>query len=194
MFQGNYFGKGNTTTYDRGQFHPVTAPETSFVKYAVNWTQESTTWLINDAPVRTLMFADAVGGKNYPQTPMNIRLGNWVAGAPGNSPGTIQWAGGLADFTKGPFNMYVQSLKVVNYNPATSYAYNDMSGTFQSISALGAPPTASLSTSSGDTNSTGPGEVPFNGNRFFRWLGLLRIRRIHTCRRSSIKIPMQHYL
>lgn len=50
MFQGNYFGKGNTTTYDRGQFHPVTAPETTFTKYAVNWTQETTTWLINDAP------------------------------------------------------------------------------------------------------------------------------------------------
>lgn len=163
MFQGNYFGKGNTTTYDRGQFHPVTAPETTFTKYAVNWTQETTTWLINDAPVRTLNFADAVGGKNYPQTPMNIRFGNWVAGSPGNSAGTIEWAGGLTDFSKGPFNMVVQSVKVINYNPATSYAYKDMSGSFQSIEILNAPAQASVNTSSGSgsSNSTGPGEVPF---------------------------------
>jgi hypothetical protein len=93
---------------------------------------------------------------------MNIRLGNWVAGDPKNAPGTIQWAGGLADFSKGPFNMYVQSLKVINYSPAASYAYNDMSGSFQSIGVLGAPAQASLDTSSGDTTSTGPGAVPFS--------------------------------
>ncbi|KAE9989780.1 hypothetical protein Vi05172_g4306 [Venturia inaequalis] len=165
--QSNYFVKGNTTTYDRGQFHPVTGPETTFTKYAVNWTQETTTWLVNDAPVRTLNFADAMGGLNYPQTPMNIRFGNWVAGSPGNSPGTIQWAGGLTDFSKGPFNMVVQSVKIINYNPATSYAYKDMSGSFQSIEALGAPAQASLETSNGrkSSNSTGPGEVPFASPR-----------------------------
>lgn len=163
MFQGNYFGKGNTSTYDRGQFHPVTDSVTTFTKYAVNWTKETTTWFINDAPVRTLNFADAVGGKNYPQTPMNIRFGNWVAGSPGNSPGTIEWAGGLTDFSKGPFNMVVQSVKIINYNPATSYAYKDMSGSFQSIEALGAPAQASPETSGGgkSSNSTGPGVVPF---------------------------------
>ena len=28
--QGNYFGKGNTTTYDRGQFHPTTTPASTW--------------------------------------------------------------------------------------------------------------------------------------------------------------------
>jgi hypothetical protein len=101
--------------------------------YALNWTKEATTWLIDGAPVRTVKFADAVDGKNYPQTPMNIRLGNWIAGAPNNSPGTIKWAGGIADMTHAPYNMYVESVKVKNYNPSDTYHYTDLSGSWQSI-------------------------------------------------------------
>ncbi|KAF2667320.1 concanavalin A-like lectin/glucanase [Microthyrium microscopicum] len=151
--QSNYFGKGNTTTYDRGAFHAVQNPASTFTKYSVDWTADRTQWLINDQVVRTLNFADAVGGKNYPQTPMNIRLGNWVAGTPGNSQGTIDWAGGIADMSKGPFNMIVQSVSVTNYKPAGSYSYNDMSGSWQSINISQTP----ISGSAGSTarsNST----------------------------------------
>ena len=138
--QSNYFGKGNTTTYDRGQYHPVPPPQQTFIKYAVNWTMDSTVFLLNDQPVRTLNFADAVGGANYPQTPMNIRLGNWIAGQEGNSPGTIEWAGGIADLAQAPFDMYVQSVRVINYSPAASYKYSDQSGSWQSIQSLQDPP------------------------------------------------------
>jgi hypothetical protein len=124
----------------------------------VNWTETTTTWLIDGNAVRTLNFADAVGGQNYPQTPMNIRLGNWVAGDPKNAPGTIQWAGGLTDFSQGPFNMYVQSVKVINYNPATSYQYGDTTGTWQSIVKDNAAATTSVQSSSSNS-TTGPGEV-----------------------------------
>jgi hypothetical protein len=136
----------------------VSTPEATFHTYAVNWTQATTTWLIDGTPVRTLNFADAVGGQNYPQTPMNIRLGNWVAGDPKNAPGTIQWAGGLTDFSQGPFNMYVQSVKVINYNPAVSYQYGDMTGMWQSITMDNVAATASVEGSSSNS-TTGPGEV-----------------------------------
>jgi hypothetical protein len=162
--QTNYFGKGNTTTYDRGQFHPVANPETEFRKYAVNWTQETTTWLIDDVPVRTLNFADAVGGTNYPQTPINVRIGNWVAGDPKNAAGTIEWAGGLTDFSKGPFSMYVQSVKIINYNPAASYQYTDQTGQWQSIKTLGGAATAPPTESGSSNSTTGGGEVPFSDN------------------------------
>jgi beta-glucanase (GH16 family) len=131
--QSNYFGKGNTTTYDRGVFHQCPTPAATWHTYAVDWKQDTTTWYIDGVAVRTLNFADAVGGKNYPQTPMNIRMGNWVAGQSTNSPGTVQWAGGLADMTKAPFNMWVKSVTVKNYNPASSYSFGDMSGSWQSI-------------------------------------------------------------
>jgi Glycosyl hydrolases family 16 len=167
--QSNYFGKGNTTTYDRGQFHQVTTPQTDFHTYAVNWGKDTTTWSIDGQVVRTLNFADAVGGTNYPQTPMNIRIGNWVAGDPKNSAGTIQWAGGLTDFSQGPFNMVVKSVKVVNANPGMSYKYSDQSGTWQSIQVLTVEATAQSAASNGSTvglgassNSTKPATVTVN--------------------------------
>jgi hypothetical protein len=163
--QSNYFGKGNTTTYDRGQFHDVASPQTMMNTYAVNWTNTSTTWMVNGNVVRTLNFADAVGGTNYPQTPCNIRIGNWVGGDPSNSPGTIQWAGGPANMAQGPFNLIVQSIKVTNYNPAQSYKYKDTSGSFESIEILDIVATFTGTSSSGSgkgsgtSNSTNGGQV-----------------------------------
>jgi hypothetical protein len=131
--QSNYFGKGNTTTYDRGQMNPVANPQTEFHTFAIDWRPNATEWLIDGKVVRTLLFNDAVGGENYPQTPMNVRLGNWVAGSPSNAQGTIEWAGGLADLSKAPFNMTVKTCTIQNYLPAVAYSYGDSSGSWQSI-------------------------------------------------------------
>jgi hypothetical protein len=131
--QSNYFGKGNTTTYDRGGFHNVNSPQTTEHVYTLDWNSDKTTWAIDGTVVRTLNYGDAVGGQNYPQTPMQIRLGNWVAGRPGNAQGTVDWAGGIADLSKAPFNFYVKTCSVTNYNPSSSYTYSDESGSFQSI-------------------------------------------------------------
>jgi beta-glucanase (GH16 family) len=131
--QSNYFGKGNTTTYDRGQMHNVATPEATYHKYAVDWKSDTTTWLIDDVVVRTLNYGDAVGGKNYPQTPMTIKLGTWVAGQSSNSPGTVQWAGGLANMAQAPFTMFVETCTITNYNPAVSFIFGDMSGSNSSI-------------------------------------------------------------
>ena len=65
--------------------------QNEFHKYALNWTSESLTWIVDDKPTRTLNFADANGGKNYPQTPCNVRLGNWPGGD-SKDEGTRQWA------------------------------------------------------------------------------------------------------
>ncbi|MBE7182298.1 MAG: family 16 glycosylhydrolase [Terriglobus roseus] len=137
--QSNYFGKGNTTTYDRGEYHPVNSPQTTFHTYKVDWKPDTTQWYVDGQLVRTLHYADAVGGKNYPQTPCNIRIGNWVAGHPGNNPGTIQWAGGLANFNNAPFNMYVTKVNIQNYNPCAAYEYSDRSGDWRSIKCASGP-------------------------------------------------------
>lgn len=92
--QTNYFSKGDTTTYDRGAYHPVTAPLTSYHKYSVLWTSTVVNWLIDDVVVRTLNAADAKGGSAFPQTPMQVKLGTWVAGGKDTAKGTVEWAGG----------------------------------------------------------------------------------------------------
>ncbi|KAL4758142.1 glycoside hydrolase family 16 protein [Aspergillus foveolatus] len=131
----NYFGKGNTTSYDRATTVSVSNPSTEFHTYGLSWTASKTEWYVDGSLVRTLNYADAVDGTNYPQTPMRVRIGIWAGGDPNNSEGTIQWAGGETDYTAGPFTMYVESVSIINYNPAESYTWTDMTGAYTSIQA-----------------------------------------------------------
>ncbi|KAH0363809.1 concanavalin A-like lectin/glucanase, partial [Aureobasidium melanogenum] len=148
--QTNYFGKGNTTSYDRGTYQSVTSPQTIMHTYSFDWTEEKIDWLIDGVIVRTLMYADAVGGKNFPQTPMRLKLGNWIAGDPAtNAPGTIEWAGGDTDFSQAPFTMYVKTVSITNYNPAAEYEWTDKSGSYESIKLVDGSSGSSSSSASG---------------------------------------------
>jgi beta-glucanase (GH16 family) len=132
----NYFGKGNTTSYDRAIYYPVQAPQDTFHNYTLDWSAEKLDWYIDGNIVRTLLYADANGGKDFPQTPMNLRLGIWAGGDPSLPKGTIEWAGGLADYSKGPYTMTVKSVRVSDASRGTEYKYGDTSGSWQSIEVL----------------------------------------------------------
>ncbi|KAK2766305.1 hypothetical protein FQN54_007822 [Arachnomyces sp. PD_36] len=132
--QTNYFGKGLTTSYDRGAFHPNPDNSATFHTYAVDWTADKITWSLDGAEVRTLLPADA--GNEYPQTPMQIKVGNWAGGDPRNAQGTIDWAGGETDFNAGPYVMQVKSIDVTDYSSGSQYIYTDNSGSWQSIKAV----------------------------------------------------------
>lgn len=135
--QTNYFSKGDTSTYDRGGVHAVSASTTTFHTYTIEWTTDALTWSIDGTAVRTLKYADAKGGKEYPQTPMQVKLGTWVAGRSDAPEGTVQWAGGLANFDNGPSNGYYKRVVVDDYmggnKAAKSYIYSDRTGTWESI-------------------------------------------------------------
>jgi beta-glucanase (GH16 family) len=135
--QTNYFSKGDTTTYDRGGYSPVNDPQSAIHKYTLDWQPTQLQWLIDDVVVRTLTYDAAKGGSTYPQTPMQIKLGTWVAGAKDAPQGTVQWAGGYTDFSQAPFIGYYQKISVTDYSNgktgATSYQYGDESGTYGSI-------------------------------------------------------------
>lgn len=137
--QSNFFGKGDTTSYARGAYHPVSAPQSNFHTYSIDWNTDRIQWLIDGAVVRELPYSTALteGGNKYPQTPARVKIGNWVAGGANNAPGTVQWAGGKTDFSQAPFVMYVKSVSVTNANPAASYTYGDQSGSWQSIQKSG---------------------------------------------------------
>ncbi|KAF5017284.1 hypothetical protein F66182_10803 [Fusarium sp. NRRL 66182] len=131
--QTNYYGKGNDEADLRSATYPVSDTQTAFHNYTVHWTKDSCEWVINGETVRTLQFAEALGGENYPQTPMRVKLGIWAGGDPDNAEGTIQWAGGETDYDGAPYTMTVQSVKIENLSPAESYTYSDKSGSYESI-------------------------------------------------------------
>lgn len=151
--QTNYFGQGKTTTYTRGQTLPNAGSQADFHTYTLDWTADQTTWAIDGKTIRTLTPDTAVPGQ-YPQTPMQLKIGSWAAGDSSQPQGTIDWAGGLTDYTKGPFTMYVQSVTAIDYSTGKSYSYGDQTGSWQSIKSDGGSvnskgnPNAEVSTAS----------------------------------------------
>ncbi|RMX94798.1 hypothetical protein D0868_12103, partial [Hortaea werneckii] len=135
--QTNFFGKGNTTTYDRGGYSSVSSPQDTYHTYTIDWNEERIEWIIDGSTVRTLTYDDptTLGGKNYPQTPMRVKLGSWCGGC-AEAEGTVEWAGGKTTFDNAPYIMYVKSVEITNNNPAKAYKYGDKSGSYESIKLL----------------------------------------------------------
>jgi beta-glucanase (GH16 family) len=75
------------------------------------------------------------GVANYPQTPSRIQLSIWPAGIPGEPQGTVDWSGGMIDWSNsdyqsaGHFYAIVQEVDVkcatvdAVQNDTTSYTY-----------------------------------------------------------------------
>ncbi|KAI1748593.1 concanavalin A-like lectin/glucanase domain-containing protein [Xylaria castorea] len=136
--QTNYFGKGDDSTFDRGGFSPVANPQSTVHTYTFEWTKDYVHWIIDGNLVRELKYADAKAGTRFPQTPCQLKLGAWVAGNSKAPEGTVQWAGGLADFSKGAHTAYYQKVTIQDYangvSNAKQYAWKDGSdGSYQSI-------------------------------------------------------------
>ncbi|KAI9745344.1 MAG: hypothetical protein M1818_001624 [Claussenomyces sp. TS43310] len=134
--QTNYFGKGDVTTYNRGEYNPAAGNQDNFITYTVEWTSSQVVWSVGSSVVRVLTPATA-DSNQYPQTPMQVKLGAWSGGDPSNAPGTIAWAQGPTDYSKGPFSMVVKSIDVSDYSTGTSYSYSGNSGSWQNIVAAG---------------------------------------------------------
>lgn len=137
----NYYGKGNDTYGNRGREFPMAkAPQDEWHNYTIDWTKERIQWWLDGKMLRELLPTEALNGKNYPQTPMNVRLGMWAAGDPAhNKPGVIEWAGGETDFKQGPFTMMVQTVYAQDYTDAKEYAWPekiDPTGSWENIKVV----------------------------------------------------------
>ncbi|KAK5085000.1 hypothetical protein LTR70_006210 [Exophiala xenobiotica] len=136
--QTNYFGKGNTTSYDRAEWVAVDSPLDEFHNYTTDWSKEKIDFYIDGNIVRTIKYEDANGGNNFPQTPSDVRLGIWAGGDKNNNNYTIEWAGGEVNYKDAPYTMYVKSLRITDAaaGQGTQYEYGDNSGSFDSIKIL----------------------------------------------------------
>ena len=65
----NFFGKGNTTSYDRAIYYDVQTPQNTFHTYTIDWNADRLEFIIDGTTVRTLAYTDPLtnGGNNYPQ-------------------------------------------------------------------------------------------------------------------------------
>lgn len=133
--QTNFYGKGNTTTWNRGANFYVPNADTEWHNYTTYWDQNYMQWWIDGVMVRQLDYGDplALWGKNYPQTPSQVKISIWPAGQPGTADGTVDWAGGMVDYSQAPFTMSVKSVRVQDFHSGKSYSYSDNSGSWQSI-------------------------------------------------------------
>lgn len=140
--QSNTFSKGDDSKHDLLGYLPVADLTGASHKYTVDWTTDRIEFYVDGSLQRTLKRADIPD--RYPQTPMRVKVGAWVAGFDGNAPGTIQWAGGVADFSNGPHSSYFKSIEVTDYAGGSSptdkdvkeYVYGDRSGSSGSIKVV----------------------------------------------------------
>ncbi|CZT19441.1 related to rAsp f 9 allergen [Ramularia collo-cygni] len=153
--QTNYYGLANTTTYDRVGYHDIADTQADFHAYTIDWSPERIDFLVDGSKVRTISRA-STEGRNYPQTPMQVKLGNWAAGGPGMAEGTVAWAGGKTNYDDGPFNMIVKSVKITNTNPACSYKYSDKTGSDTSIDIITKGDSCNGGKVAGKTATEGP--------------------------------------
>lgn len=132
----NYYGKGNATQMN-AIYYPCDDPQADYHNYTINWNAEKVEWILDGNVLRTLVPDDAVdddGKSMFPQTPMQLKIGSWAGGDPSNPEGTIEWAGGVTDYAKGPYTMLVQSMEAIDGTVnATKYEYGDHSGSWESI-------------------------------------------------------------
>ncbi|KAI0595621.1 concanavalin A-like lectin/glucanase domain-containing protein [Biscogniauxia sp. FL1348] len=133
VVQNNYFSKGITGTYDRGQWVPCTNPQTNFHTYSVDW-----------APTK------------FPQTPAKLQLGLWDGGESRSESGHPELGGRQDEPVRvgGPYTMFVKSVRITNYNAAMHYNWTDQSGSRKSIKAMTTSLALSLSTSTTTTTTT----------------------------------------
>jgi beta-glucanase (GH16 family) len=135
MVESNYFGKGNTTSYNRAVYHTLPfVPQDDFHNYTVNWNKDMIQWIVDGSVVRTLNYEQADGnGEFFPQTPMRISFGSWAAGDPTEPKGVQEWAQGITNFDDGPFTMQVKNVYIQDGSSGSTYTYGDRTGSWQSI-------------------------------------------------------------
>ncbi|KAK8193535.1 cell wall glucanase [Phyllosticta capitalensis] len=149
--QSNYYWQG-ILDYNNGGKHDTSNTFDNEHEYTIDWQPDQLTWSIDGNVVRTLKKSDTwnatSGAFAYPQTPSRVQLSLWPAGLASNGKGTIEWAGGLIDWSAGSPAMQngyyyasVSSVDVECYDPPSganktgskSYSYESMAGTNASI-------------------------------------------------------------
>jgi hypothetical protein len=109
--------------------------------YTIELTPDFLTFAVDGQVLRRSTPAETENSVKWPQTPMRLSLGTWVGGKASVSNWTLEWAGGMADWSQAPFVGIYKSVKITDYGGghtgAREYVYGDTSGKWQSIKVIG---------------------------------------------------------
>lgn len=152
--QSNYFWLGfiNATANHGKTQTGIDDTFGTYHNYTIDWQPDALSWLIDGQVVRTVQKTDTISPDGtyyeYPTTPARVQFSIWPAGIPGEPQGTVNWAGGMIDWSdpdyvaQGHFSTVVKAVSIkcsaetaatiVGSLPANpqSYVYttNDTSG------------------------------------------------------------------
>lgn len=101
--QTNYFYRGIPIFNKNARFYRSKNPLTdAYHTYSINWSPDKYEWLFDDILLRTLKRNETT---NYPDSPSKIQFGIWNANV-------SSWAGPGIDWSKEPFILSIESIKV----------------------------------------------------------------------------------
>ncbi|GAA5904155.1 uncharacterized protein JCM6883_002095 [Sporobolomyces salmoneus] len=137
--QTNYYWEGDVNNYENGGTAITRNRDTTFHIFGINWTPDRLDWTIDGRTVRTLLKSDTTNGR-FPQTPSRVQFSVWPAGISSSPQGTIDWAGGLIDWSQtgsqGYFSSEVQWLSIDCYdNSALPFVTSNQSTSTNSSSS-----------------------------------------------------------
>ncbi|CCF54057.1 hypothetical protein NDA11_004819 [Ustilago hordei] len=96
---------------------PVRFDANDWHTYTINWSPNRLQWIIDGTLVRTLYRKNTLNSKDglyhYPSSPMRLQLSIWGAGDGTFQKGTVDWSGGLIDWSKAPNGRFVNMIKSV---------------------------------------------------------------------------------
>ncbi|GAA5822879.1 hypothetical protein JCM5353_007882 [Sporobolomyces roseus] len=136
--QNNYYWEGDVNNYENGGTAISRNRDTTFHTFGMNWTPDRLDWTIDGKTVRTLLKSDTTNGR-FPQTPSRVQFSVWPAGTSSSPKGTVDWSGGLIDWTKtGSSNYFASQVQWVSIqcydNSALPYVQSNQTSSSNSSS------------------------------------------------------------
>ncbi|KAK8198729.1 putative glycosidase CRH2 [Zalaria obscura] len=124
--------------------------------YTIDWQPDYITWAVDGEVQRTKLrnetYNSTSGQYHFPQTPSRIQLSLWPAGLASNGNGTIEWAGGLVDWSSeymqnGYYYAMIKEVTVECYDPPTGYI-NDGTKSYYYTTTAGTNDTVAITNNS----------------------------------------------
>jgi len=122
--QSNFFWLGHVNyTSTNGQKESISNDSYSnYHDYTINWQENQLDFSIDGNVVRSVKKTDTLdpsGIPEFPTTPARVQISIWPAGINTSAPGTVQWAGGMINWSDpdysaagGHFAAVVNSVKI----------------------------------------------------------------------------------